>query len=151
MATQAREDNGFGGLPLQSAMHIGLISVRPRQPGERRLLRLSHFHCAFCTPPPPSAQGEGGERSVPENPKEHRWASSMFSFYSEFSVESGSLRAASPGLLVRDTFYTLQECSSLLPAQLICLPREGAKLCIAVEVTCHLQITSTSDGGNCSS
>jgi|688.fasta_scaffold1897115_1 hypothetical protein len=25
MATQAREDNGFGGLPLQSAMHIGLI------------------------------------------------------------------------------------------------------------------------------
>jgi hypothetical protein len=39
-------------------------SVRPRQHGERRLLRLAHFHCAFCTPPPPSAQGEGGGRSV---------------------------------------------------------------------------------------
>jgi hypothetical protein len=39
-------------------------TVRPRQHGERRLLRLAHFHCAFCTPPPPSAQGEGGGRSV---------------------------------------------------------------------------------------
>ena len=102
---------------------ISLFSVRPRQPGERRLLRLSHFHCAFCTPPPPSAQGGGG-RSVPKNPREHRWASGMLSFYNEFSVESGSLRAASPGLLVRDTFYTLQECSSLLPAQLN-LPSTG--------------------------
>ena len=109
------------------------------------------FTVLSAPPLPQVHRVRGGGRSVPENSKEHRWASSMFFFYSEFSVESGSLRAASPGLLVCDTFYTLQECSSLLPAQLICLPREGAKLCIAVEVTCHLQITSTSEGGNCSS
>jgi len=105
----------------------------------------------LSAPPLPQVHKVEGGRGLFLNPREHRWASSMFSFYSEFSVESGSLRAASPGLLVCDTFYTLQECSSLLPAQLICLPREGAKLCIAVEVTCHLQITSTSEGGNCSS
>jgi hypothetical protein len=72
-------------------------SVRPRQHGEGRLLRLAHFHCAFCSPPPQVHRVRGGGRSVPKIPREHRWASSMFSSYNEFSVESGSLRAASPG------------------------------------------------------
>ncbi len=72
------------------------LAVRPRQHGERRLLRLAHFPCAFCTPPPPSAQGEGGEVCF-QTPRKHRWESSLSSNYSEFFVESGSLSAASPG------------------------------------------------------
>jgi hypothetical protein len=35
-------------------------SVRPRQHGEGRLLRLAHFHCAFCSPPPQVHRVRGG-------------------------------------------------------------------------------------------
>jgi len=69
----------------------------------------------------------------------HRWASSLSSFYSEFFVESGSLRAASPGS--PGTWYLLHlwknapRCS-LLTAKTNFYKRECG-YSIAVEVTCH--------------
>jgi hypothetical protein len=97
-------------------------SVRPRQLSERRLLRLAHFHCAFCTPPPPSAQGEGGGRSVSKlkgNIGEHQVCSpsTVSSLWKVVHLEQHHQVH-----LVRGTFYTFERMLLVTPCSQPNLP-----------------------------
>ena len=55
------------------------------------------FTVLSAPPLPPVHRVRGGGEVCFQTPRKHRWASSLSSNYSEFFVESGSLRAASPG------------------------------------------------------
>jgi len=77
-----------------------------------------------------------------QTPRKHRWASS---FYSEFFVERGSHRAASPdspGMWYLLYLEKNVHHSSLLTAKSNFYRRECG-YSIAVEVTCYFQTLST--------
>jgi hypothetical protein len=103
------------------------------------------FTVLSAPPLPPVHRVRGGGEVCFQTPRKHRWASSLSSNYSEFFVESGSLRAASPGS--PGTWYLLHLWKnaprhSLLTAKSTFYRRECG-YSIVVEVTCHFQTFST--------
>jgi hypothetical protein len=103
--------------------------------------------------PPPCAQGGGRERPVSNTFREHRWASSLSSFYSEFFVEKWSTKSS----ITRSSWYVVPStpCKnaprrSLLTAKSAFHVREKS-YSIVMEVTCHLPGPFQQEGLNFSS
>jgi hypothetical protein len=131
---------------VEDALFVGVGESSPPPAARwKEVAPARSFSLCFLHPPSPQCTGWGGGEVCFQTPRKHRWASSLSSNYSEFFVESGSLRAASPGS--PGTWYLLHLWKnaprhSLLTAKSTFYRRECG-YSIVVEVTCHFQTFST--------